>query len=386
MRKMLESRTFFFVLGALIFGSISAVLAYDYVSSSFSFTPDDEEWPVENVTEALDDLYSVTNTCEFGCPYEHDSVVYTSNYIGEQDTFTPLCSGTYKIEVWGAQGGDASCDSRPGGYGGYSVVYANINVGTPLFINVGGKGNTATNNNSPVDGGYNGGGKGRISDGLGSQGECSGSGGGATSVALNSGTLNTLSEHIEDGKILVVAGGGGGSSYYHSMGSYRCYGSGGHGGGVNGVDAYDWAKNSCNAVASSGGYGGMQVADTRTATYMGPGSFGQGGWLDNFGQSGGGGGFYGGYSSGALGSGGGSGYIGSQLLVQNISNNILNKMFCYDCLESSELRTYTVSTHGTSTHTAERNESCTSGYDSFPISGCAKAGNGYIRITYTSLN
>ncbi len=57
-------------------------------------------------------------------------------------------------------------------------------------------------------------------------------------------------------------------------------------------------------------------------------------------------------------------------------------MYCYGCTESSDLKLYTISTRGTTTHASERNAACTNGYSSDPISGCAKAGNGYVKITY----
>ena len=57
MKKILKSRFFFFILGALVMG-ISAVFAYSYMASDIGFTPDDNNWDVENVDEALESLYS----------------------------------------------------------------------------------------------------------------------------------------------------------------------------------------------------------------------------------------------------------------------------------------------------------------------------------------
>ncbi|HCY44879.1 MAG TPA: hypothetical protein DHU33_05585 [Firmicutes bacterium] len=59
-------------------------------------------------------------------------------------------------------------------------------------------------------------------------------------------------------------------------------------------------------------------------------------------------------------SGGGSGYIGNSLL----SNKA---MYCYNCEESSEESTKTIST------------TCV---EETPTVNCAKKGNGYARITY----
>ena len=81
----------------------------------------------------------------------------------------------------------------------------------------------------------------------------------------------------------------------------------------------------------------------------------------------GGGGFYGGgsgdnasYSSG----GGGSGYIGNPILKDKV-------MYCYNCEESSEESTKTIST------------TCS---EETPTSNCAKKGNGYVRITLVSID
>ncbi len=382
MKKMLKSRIFFFILGALMFSMISAVLAYDYASINLGFTSNDTEWNVQNVSQALNDLNDITSGCRVTCPYSNGDIVFEGGSTGAQQVFNPECTGTYKLEAWGAQGGDSDCASKPGGYGGYSTGTMEIEEGTSIYVNVGGQGLTATKNNTPVDGGYNGGGKGRASDGSGANGECYGSGGGATSFALVSGELKNLSAHVSTGKLLIVAGGGGGSGYYNNSNRYVCYGSGGHGGGVNGVDAYDYNKGSCGTYSPAGGYGGLQVADTRTGSYFNAGTFGQGGWMNYYGEAGGGGGFYGGYSSSGLGAGGGSGYIGSNRLIQNEANNIVNKMYCYNCTESSDLSTYTVSTYGITTHEDERNSNCSSGYSNSPVSMCAKSGAGYARITY----
>ena len=57
---------------------------------------------------------------------------------------------------------------------------------------------------------------------------------------------------------------------------------------------------------------------------------------------------------------GGSGYIGNSLLTDKT-------MYCYNCTESSEESTKTVST------------TCA---EETPTENCAKKGNGYARITY----
>ena len=50
-----------FILGAIIFGSISLVSAYTLFASSTDFTPTDANWDAENVQSAIDDLYLKCN-------------------------------------------------------------------------------------------------------------------------------------------------------------------------------------------------------------------------------------------------------------------------------------------------------------------------------------
>ena len=80
---------------------------------------------------------------------------------------------------------------------------------------------------------------------------------------------------------------------------------------------------------------------------------------------GGGGGFYGGGSSNHVqGAGGGSGYIGNTSLTNKV-------MYCYECEESNDTSTKTIST-------TCMNES--------PVENCAKEGNGYARITLVAIS
>ena len=63
--------------------------------------------------------------------------VYDFDYTGEVQTQT-LSAGTYKLEVWGAQGGDA--DTYLGGRGGYSVGTISLNSQTTVYIYCGEQG------------------------------------------------------------------------------------------------------------------------------------------------------------------------------------------------------------------------------------------------------
>ena len=190
-----------------------------------------------------------------------------------------------------------------------------------------------------------------------------GSGGGATSIynlLIGNGELKNYEEYKNN--ILIVSGGGGGSNYWGAdKSSYSPeHGIGGSGGGFSG-NSGNTSYNTSSTNSHVPGTGGLQI---NGGTYNG--SFGQGG-VDNSsgaGSAGGGGGFYGGGGSiDNCGGGGGSGYIGNSLLTSK-------SMYCYNCEESSEESTKTIST------------TCN---EETPTSYCAKKGNGYARITLVSI-
>ena len=276
------------------------------------------------------------------CIKEDENVgkVWNYDYTGGEQTFTVPTTGTYKLEIWGAQGGSIN-ETYYGGYGAYSFGNIKISQNNKLYINVGGQGTVS-------QGGYNGGGSTDYSGG---------GGGGATHIALESGKLSILEN--KKNYILIVAGGGGGSGAFNNY-------VGGAGGGYIGE----------KAAGSSPGFGGTQLSGGEVSNYTGPtstsgirGSFGQGGnggheIAYKQGSGAGGSGFFGGSGGGARdgGGGGGSGYIGNSLLNEKT-------MYCYNCTESNETSTKTIST------------TCTS---ATPTENCAKQGNGYARITLIS--
>lgn len=47
-----------FLLGAVIFGSIGVVSAYSILANDIGYTPNDTTWEVDNVKNAIDDLYT----------------------------------------------------------------------------------------------------------------------------------------------------------------------------------------------------------------------------------------------------------------------------------------------------------------------------------------
>lgn len=197
------------------------------------------------------------------------------NYTGTVQQYVAPSTGTYTLEVWGAQGGHSQYDNRiQGGLGGYSKGQITLNQGETISIYVGGQN------------GYNGGGS----------GNGSGANGGGASDIRRGGTA--LSNRI------IVAGGGGGCEYQASPGNggtmnggpFPQYG-GGHGGGTAGLQGLG------DYTGSGNGSGG-----TQTSGY----ALGQGEPSRGSCSGAGGGGYYGGYagSDNNHAGGGGSGYIG----------------------------------------------------------------------------
>lgn len=220
-------------------------------------------------------------------------------YTGGVQNFTVPCDGTYKLEVWGAQGGNGG--GIAGGNGGYSVGTTSILSKNILYVVVGGAGATTS---AVSAGGYNGGGVGFYDN------RPVGGGGGATHIAKVTGTLASLgyASSVTSGNLLIAAGGGGGGAYY----SGTAFGYGGTGGGLNGGGTTGADCNIANGASqTSGGSGGYYA-----------GSFGQGANSSSSAYGGGGGGglFGGGNGFHHRGGGGGSGYLSSSLTSTSTSN------------------------------------------------------------------
>lgn len=302
----------------------------------------DENESMNNLTEG--DVFSVSARSEVTLEEYVKFGEYEFDYTGNIQTIN-LTKGTYMLEVWGAQGGYAYSSSYRGGYGGYSKGNITLTEEKTLYVVVGGQGGNGTSKVSTLNhGGYNGGG-----DTIGSTTRYTGSGGGATHIALVTGELNSFADTLDENlnNILIVAGGGGAAGYYSSSTNNK----GGNAGGFIGNSG----TNTGNTTYPYG-EGGTQSAG---GTGYIDGSFGQGADAVASTTIGGGGGFYGG-GAGQNGnsSGGGSGYIGNELLTNKV-------MYCYECMEDSNENTYTVSI-------LEANDK--------PISNKTKKGNGYAVI------
>ena len=223
------------------------------------------------------------------------AVTFSQNfgYTGGQQTLTVPYSGEYKIELWGAQGGNN------GGHGGYTAGTIKLNRGQVLYFTVGGAGgrSAASGVNAAIKataGGYNGGGNSVNQSGLGVDGRFWGSGGGATDVRI----ANDL-----NGRIMVAGGGGGSFSQAQNQYLSPINPNGDPTPGAGGLIGYTSTTNN----GYTPGIGGNQTAGGSAGDQAG--SFGYGGNASGS-SAGGGGGWYGGSASGHIDSaGGGSSYI-----------------------------------------------------------------------------
>ena len=224
----------------------------------------------------------------------------TFGFKGEEQTFTAPYTGYYKMEVWGAAGGN---DSAKRGLGGYSTGTVYLTQGQILHIYVGGQGQSATTGRG---GGWNGGGDaGNIGT--------SGGGGGMTHIST---TQNPVDNHKDSNNTNHRTGEG-----WNPKGTLIV--AGGGGGGGNGGDRYP----------TLGGFGGGETADAagsgRTASNTDKTDYIQG-----FGQNrtdigknsdggGAGAGWHGGYvnkDTYDYGAGGGTGYVADKLGNYPITN------------------------------------------------------------------
>ena len=284
--------------------------------------------------------------------------IYRYDYFNDVETFIAPKTGRYKLEVWGAQGGEGKTSmdyNQKGGYGGYSKGEVYLKENDKLYVVVGEQGKTGIGDGKSrvtVIGGYNGGAN-NLAGYSYSTDNYFGSGGGATHIATSTGLLSDLENNKDS--ILIVAGGGGGS-YYFLLQSYYHHSVGGSGGGFEGQDVQEYYSSS-DTTEGYKATGGKQQVDSGNS-YLIYGTFGKANAPTDNGLGGGGGGFYGGASG--SGGGGGSGYIGNSLLTNKV-------MYCYNCTSSSEEATKTISTTCTNKNATEN---------------CSKQGNGYAKITY----
>ena len=266
-----------------------------------------------------------------------NGTVMNFDYTGSVQTAT-LAPGTYKLECWGAQGGNCYWSSveRPGSLGGYSSGILKITSKTNLFCYVGGAGERRTIV-SMGGGGFNGGGHAYSY----TSSNPSGAGGGGSDIRIGTDSLYSR---------VIVAGGGGGAGYDNS-GNY------GYGGGTVGGTQTVNSNSERQANGGSQTNGGINKSGYTTSGAFGVGGNGTQQWT-----SGGGGGWYGGAGCYCDYAGGGSGYVYTSSTAKNYPSG---------CLLNSS---YYLS-----------NAQTIAGNQSFPSptgdTETGHSGNGYVRIT-----
>ena len=95
-----KSNIFSFLLGAVIFSGITGVTAYTILASDVGFTPKNNSWKVDNLSDAIDDLYAkakptYTGTTTF-TPTTSNQVIATGNKILTSDITINAIPSTYK--------------------------------------------------------------------------------------------------------------------------------------------------------------------------------------------------------------------------------------------------------------------------------------------------
>ena len=291
----------------------------------------------------------------------YNGAVMNFDYTGSVQT-TTLTPGRYKLECWGAQGGNSNQSNGTygnGGKGGYSTGILNVSTNTTIYITVGGQGQNGVLNTRTA-GGFNGGGDGYGTNNFG----VGGGGGGASDISLMSPVFSHSSyfiNNIRDTNSLlsriIVAGGGGSAGYDVSNNAAN----GGAGGGTTGQDGLsNRVYHGTGGKQTTFGTGGSSEEPNR---YSVQAKFGCGASASNSTDvaPGGGGGWYGGglHCDSA---GGGSGYVYTPTTASNYpSGCLLNSAYYLSNAQTiAGNQSFSSPTGGTET---------------------GHSGNGYVRIT-----
>ncbi len=222
---------------------------------------------------------TITNAYESATDYE---------YTGAVQTFTAPVTGDYKLEAWGAQGGNSAGNKsvqKPvyyglGGRGAYTSGTIRLTAGQTIYVYVGGRNNgpyrydangrVASGDDAPAA--FNGGGGGNHDHSGRESGspESGGSGGGATDFRLTVSTADDGWSGFDSLKTRIMVAAGGGGSADQQTGGYggaltggnalgNAYGATqntGFGFGVGQTSTYKWS-NKDGGGAGGGYYGGF---------------------------------------------------------------------------------------------------------------------------------
>lgn len=266
-------------------------------------------------------------------------------YSGSSKSLS-LPRGVYKLECWGAQGGNRG---QSGASGGYSIGLLTLNCSTLLYLYVGGQGNYSNVSGSSISGGFNGGGSSHLGTcSSHNSGRYGNSGGGASDIRIKTDSLYAR---------VIVAGGGGGAQ--DSSTSCSGYGGGSIAGGGT-------SRHGAGGTQTAGGSVATSDYTSEGSTTATSGEFGNGGnqTAGKHGGGGGGGGWYGGGAGKCDGyGGGGSGYVYTSTTASSYPSGCL--------LTSTHYLSNASTTAGNSSITDPETGKTTTG----------RSGHGYIRIT-----
>ncbi len=280
--------------------TMSYGMAAEYSDGSVGSLPTSSDYFIEPIEEPIDEPVMDGISTRAG-PEEGD--IWDFNYTGSEMPWDVPVNGIYKLEVWGAQGGNGG--GNPG-EGGYSYGSVELENNSTLYVVVGQQGHQG--NFNPDGGGWPNGGDGGADNGH-------GYGGGGSSDIRTGMDVGTPNDH----NFLLIAGGGGASDGCTSEDW------GGNGGGLQGQNAGGgnggWSQGGGGGTQDAGGPRGYDMGSSNSYSPGGDGSFFQGGhatpgWY-HCGCGGGGGGWYGGGSGSSAqhgrgwgaGGGGGSAYL-----------------------------------------------------------------------------
>src|SRR5574344_1887815 len=182
----------------------------------------------------------------------NDEFVY--NYTGNDQTFKAPTAGYYKLEAWGAGGGNAvgndsnACPNGGyaygkgcGGSGSYTAGTTYLNANDMLYVYVGGAGATGVVGGYAKSG-YNGGGQGEFDH---NDNEAGGSGGGATDFRLTN--TNQKYRYIRD---YAAGSSANGSSHWVEIQVYDTNGNN-----------ISYRKDISTSIAATSGYGAERILD-----------------------------------------------------------------------------------------------------------------------------
>ena len=295
--------------------------------------------------------------CDTYIPYFDGEHIILKNKLKKEDIINcpysgnvkaiTLPKGLYKLECWGAQGGDYST-TYTGGRGGFSSGILNLTEKTTVYLYAGGDGQKTTAASILSAGGFNGGGKATTSNA--SYHTCGG--GGGTDIRIGTDSLYAR---------VIVAGGGGGA-----MGAAAGQGNGGYGGGTSGgagasaSSSYTTGKGGTQTAVGASYYG--TAAATTTNSDLGGFGKGASAKTSSSYSTGGGGGWYGGGSARRAGSGGGSGYVYTSSTASSYPSGCL--------LTADNYLTEASTTAGNVAFLSPNG-----------VSETGHSGNGYVRIT-----